>query len=118
MSRMPRAVYEVVMERAAGVCEAMVPGVCTGRAEHWHHRRMRSQGGAHEVVNGLGVCAGCHGFFHAHPAHAYEAGWLVRSVDDPAVVPVSYRGRWVTLDASGGVTPPLIGADFGSEDLF
>ena len=37
--RMPEAVARVVVERAAGRCEAMVFPVCTGGAEQLHHRQ-------------------------------------------------------------------------------
>lgn len=58
-------------------CEAGTQ-VCTGRAAHRHHRRMRSQGGGNEPSNLLAVCPSCHDYIHAHPSESYERGWLLR----------------------------------------
>lgn len=52
--------------------------VCVGRADHNHHKRMRSQGGGDELSNLLTVCAPCHRYIHAHPAESYKNGWLLR----------------------------------------
>ena len=104
--RMPQSVYEAVFARAESdalhpACEATIRGVCSFRATHWHHRKLRSQGGGHDVVNGLAVCDACHHFFHMHPALAYSKGWLVRSHLDPAYVPVWRRDRVVRLYEDG-----------------
>lgn len=99
---MPEAVYQAVMERSGGVCEAMIFPVCTGQVGHWHHRLMRSQGGKHEVHNGLALCSACHAWIHAHPEQSYKLGWLVKMSYEPLDVPVSRRGRVVHLDAEGG----------------
>lgn len=104
--KMPEEVYKAVFDRAESDtfdvrCEVMVKGCCTARATHWHHRKLRSQGGKHEVVNGLAVCSSCHTFIHMHPAIAYSNGWIVQSVADPALVPVVRRGRTVRLYPDG-----------------
>lgn len=106
--RISESEYLAVVSRAeSGVshpaCEAMIPGACTGSMQEWHHRKLRSQGGGHEVVNGLGVCAGCHRAIHADPSRAYEHGWLVRGYHEPADMPVFRRGEWVFLTMEGGV---------------
>jgi 5-methylcytosine-specific restriction endonuclease McrA len=51
------------------------------------------------------LCRTCHGDAHAHPTIAYAAGWFVRRGEDPAAVPVRYRGRLRLLDDHGGVRP-------------
>lgn len=104
--KMPQSVYEAVFARAESdalhpACEATIRGVCSFRATHWHHRKLRSQGGGHDVVNGLAVCDACHHFFHMHPAVAYGNGWLVPSYLDPALVPVQRRDRVVRLYEDG-----------------
>ena len=76
----------------AGPCEARTD-VCTGRAQHMHHRKLRSQGGKDEASNYLSCCSSCHGFIHARPAWSYERGLLVRSYQDPAEVPVTREVR-------------------------
>jgi hypothetical protein len=62
------------------LCEFRIPGVCTGRAAHTHHRKMRSHGLDNSPANLAKVCLECHAWAHAHPTAAYKAGWLVRGV--------------------------------------
>lgn len=100
--RMPDAVFTAVMERARWHCEARTPA-CQNHPVQWHHRRMRSQLGRHEVVNGLAVCPACHGWIHAHPADSYASGWLVRSTEEPGETPVRWRGRRAMLTDAGQV---------------
>lgn len=105
---MPQAVYEAVFARsewdAVGqACEAMIRGVCSLSPTHWHHRKLRSQGGKHEVVNGLAVCEPCHRYFHANPAEAMEKGWIVKSAADPAEQPVLRQGAWARLLPGGEI---------------
>lgn len=104
--KMPKAIYQAVFDRAESdarypACEAAIFGVCSFLATEWHHRKMRSQGGGHEVVNGLAVCADCHRFFHENPVLAYHKGWLVKSHSDPASAHVQRRGRLVILCEDG-----------------
>ena len=89
---MPFEVWIYVHERAEGACEAMIPRVCVGAAQHFHHRKMRSQGGEHTVENGLRICHACHSFIHANPAWSYERGLLIRGRDEVTWPPKYYRG--------------------------
>ena len=73
-----RAAKEAVRRRSKGYCEART-AVCTGQAEHAHHRKMRSAGGSHSVVNLLDACHPCHDWIHAHPEESYERGLLLHS---------------------------------------
>jgi hypothetical protein len=66
-----------IMQRSNGACEARVPGVCTGGAEHAHHKRRRSKGGKDEAANLIAVCFHCHEWIHTHPGAAVDAGLLV-----------------------------------------
>lgn len=66
-----------------GPCEARASAECTGRADHSHHRKLRSQGGDDSTANILKVCWRCHHTIHANPAESYEQGWLVKSWDTP-----------------------------------
>lgn len=66
-------------EPLATWCEAQVDGVCTGRAEHRHHVRRRSQGGGDDASNTRDLCGRCHEHVHRNPEWAYEAGLLERS---------------------------------------
>lgn len=63
-------------EPLATWCAAQIEGVCTGRATDRHHLVLRSQGGTDDTT--ADICRSCHGHIHAHPAWAYEAGWLRR----------------------------------------
>lgn len=67
-----------LFDRCNGLCEARTRK-CTGRAEHWHHRLMRSQGGTDSLDNALAVCGACHNHIHENPTESYRRGWLIRS---------------------------------------
>ena len=89
----------IVMERCGGICE----GCGQKPATELHHRKYRSRGGGHEVSNLIYLCGwgnhtGDHGV--AHSAEGHELGWSVHSWDNPAHVPVLYRGvmSWLTPD--------------------
>lgn len=78
-----------VRRRSRGRCEFRVRGVCTGKAVHFHHRKLRRHRD-HSPANLGHLCNPCHSYAHAHPTESYEKGWLLKSTDDPAEV------RWVT----------------------
>lgn len=65
-----------------GPCEAGTAGVCTGRAEHRHHKRRRSQGGGEDRANIALLCHACHNHTHSNPAEARKAGLLVFGIDN------------------------------------
>ena len=92
-SRIPAAVVREVHARSEGICEAMIAHTCGWRAEHLHHRKMRSQGGGHTTEALLNVCAACHTHIHMNTAESYERGLLVRGWDTPTWPPIFYRGR-------------------------
>jgi hypothetical protein len=99
---MPPEVAEIVTERAQGMCEIMSRDTgCTGRAEHLHHRQLRSQGGEHTVENLIHICSTCHYWLHAHPAIAYTNGWLVKSTKNPREIPFRRRGGFIVLTECG-----------------
>lgn len=109
---MPPEIRVEVFSRANYMCEIMSrESECTGRAEHAHHRKLRSQGGKHTVANIVGICHKCHDFVHGHPAIAYTNGWLVKSTRDPREVPFNRRGGFIMLTEDGGfeqaTTEPL-----------
>lgn len=66
--------------RAYGRCEANTPA-CPEREHrgvHAHHVLPRSASVDHSPENLLWVCAAAHDHIHAHPAEAYDKGWLIR----------------------------------------
>jgi 5-methylcytosine-specific restriction endonuclease McrA len=74
--------------RSGGFCEVRAWNRCQTLGTQVHHRKRRSQGGAHALSNCLWVCFACHTFIHMAGGKAYDQGWLVRSGDDPAEIPV------------------------------
>ena len=101
--RMPAKVARAVLDRAGGVCEANLFPMCSGRAEHIHHRQYRSRGGEHTVENCAVICHVCHEWIHANPKESAALGWSVHACENPAVEPVAYRGRMVLLLGNGGI---------------
>ena len=59
---------------------------------HRHHRKLRSQGGDDSEQNIMLVSPEQHRWIHDNPAASYARGWLVKSWQDPAEVPVT--GTW------------------------
>lgn len=84
----PLSIRQQVWARSGGLCECG----CGQRAIHIHHRKLRSQGGRHELPNLLHLSGACHDRAHANPERAYDLGLLVRSTDNPALVPVRIEG--------------------------
>jgi len=76
-------------ERDEGKCRR-----CGREAQDCHHRKLKGMGGTADPVlkyglaNLISLCRSCHNWIHAHPAESYEAGWLVHSWDDPALIPI------------------------------
>jgi hypothetical protein len=69
-------------------------------------RSQCSKSVVHRPCNLIDVCGtgttGCHGWIHAHPAEAYRLGFLVKSGQDPALVPVQhFKFGLVYLDDDG-----------------
>lgn len=75
-----------VRRRSGNRCESK-SSVCTGRADHFHHRKSR-RFGDHRDVNCLHACTSCHDYMHRFPVLARLMGWIVHSTLDPADVPV------------------------------
>jgi hypothetical protein len=82
-------VRPLVHARSRGRCEARIPGVCTGKATHVHHRKLRGLGGgggSNELSNLIDLCLTCHAFVHENPAWAKRVGLIVSGWDDPALL--------------------------------
>lgn len=102
-NRVPAEVADIVRSRASYMCELMIRDAgCNGKAQHLHHRKMRSQGGEHTVENLVSACTNCHHYVHMKPAISYSHGWLVRSTRDPDHEPFLRRGGAVLLLEDGG----------------
>jgi hypothetical protein len=59
---------------------------------HKHHRKRRAQGGSDDDANIMLITPEQHDWIHRHPGLSYERGWLVKSWQDPAEVPI--QGEW------------------------
>lgn len=101
----------IIVVRADRICE--VCGLHLGTDAH--HRRPRGMGGTKRVETNqpsaaLWVCRDCHQRIEEHRTEALTYGWLVRQTDDPADIPVLYRGTWVYLDDLGNLhdTKPAV----------
>lgn len=57
------------------ICEAKIPGVCTGRATEIHHRAGRVVDLLTDKSNFLAVCRECHNKIEARPEWAKEMGF-------------------------------------------
>lgn len=107
------ATKALIDARSGGVCEIMIPFVCTGRPQEYHHRRPRAMGGtrradANYASNGVHACRNCHQYAEIHRAEARVNGWLVSQHASPAEVGMLYRGATVLYltDAGGyGAVP-------------
>ena len=99
---MPPEVYQAVMQRDGGRCEAAMPGICTGTAQDWHHRQRR-QAGNDIVVNGLALCRACHHHItFTSPAEGKTRGLIVSAfATDIAERPFYARGAWWLLSDDG-----------------
>lgn len=117
----------LVYKRSGGACEVRIAGVCLGRATNWHHRQNRSQSGQWLPSVGLHVCGsgttGCHGALtntNGHRTEYERNGWIVRSHQNPAAVPVLYAGRdFYLLDDAGDLhlAPWPLHPDIHPDDL-
>lgn len=100
---------EVVYKRAEYMCER-----CTNvsRGLTVHHRLKRSHGGRWDVSNCVLLCGsgttpyGCHSFCEHYPDKAATEGFHVRPWENPAEIPVLWRGTGlVLLTDDGGFKP-------------
>lgn len=87
--------------------------------EQIHHRKPRAMGGTSDPAvnspaNLVAICAYCHLAIELGRTDAFLDGWLVRNSEDPAEIPVRYRGRFVQLTGNGDVITPTGG---GSHDI-
>jgi len=93
---------DTVHARSDGVCERC--GLV--RAEEWHHRLNRSQGGTWDPANGLHLCRSCHRVVTGSGQDLFDNGWRIRR-DDPrpaSKIPVLHHAwGFILLDSEGGI---------------
>lgn len=97
---------------------------CVVCGSHWspttQHRNSRGMGGTlsdaiNRPSNLIVLCGsgttGCHGWVEDHPMFSREAGWALRSTDNPLEHPVLYLDGWFYLDDLGQRIPDPITAE-------
>lgn len=102
----------VVSARSAGMCEARIPGVCTGQGQSMHHRK--KPGRVWSPSNVIHVCGdgtrGCHGWIEHNPTDAHDRGLYLQGNEHPlfAACIISWRGimDWFRLNDTGGLSWP------------
>lgn len=83
-----------VYDRSNGACERCDAAV----AIDMHHRKNRSQSGKWHPANIMHLCRLCHVEITSEPKKSTQAGWTVPERENPADVPVVYRGRRALLN--------------------
>ncbi|MDG3012172.1 HNH endonuclease [Rhodococcus sp. D2-41] len=99
---------DALLARSGGDCEVIAGPACLLTAHQIHHRRARGMGGTKRDSTNfpsglLHVCWVCHAHIESNRERALRAGWLVSQNDEPAHVPVRWRGRQVLLTDLGGI---------------
>jgi len=105
MSGFSPKVRTIIHQRAEWWCERC--GLARGVQAH--HRRARGMGSTRRpesngASNAGWLCLPCHHWAETHREAARSEGWLLRQNDDPATIPVLYRGTLVVLDDLGNLT--------------
>lgn len=106
MTGFSAAVRTTIRQRSDGYCEKCG----TRRGTQAHHRRPRGMGGSrledtNTASNALFLCHHCHLDIESRRDVAINHGWLVAQQNNPADIPVFYRGAWVYLDDLGNLQP-------------
>lgn len=65
-------------EPLAERCEAVIPGVCSGRPSDRHHIIPRGPGSSDDASNTMDVCRACHRHIEANREWARSVGFLHR----------------------------------------
>lgn len=105
-------VRDLIFERDENTCRLCGLYPCGARLAI-HHRKPRGRGGDNRRSNLvlLGDVGGCHDLVvESLRTAAYSSGWLVRTGEDPAQVPIVWNGVRVLLTDGGDVVPIDLGA--------
>lgn len=63
------------------MCQAHIPGVCTGQASDVHHMAGRVGNLLLDITHWLAVCRACHTYIENNPAAAKEMGFSLTRLD-------------------------------------
>lgn len=79
----------IVVDRDSMLCVR-----CKKEATDVHHRLPRKMGGtrnekiAYGLANLISLCRDCHNWVHANPFAAHQLGYLLKTGEDPEVIPI------------------------------
>lgn len=97
-----QAQREALFARNHGRCEHCGRDLSDAGLEA-HHRKLRSQGGGHSLVNLAALCPESHRWAHAHPLEAQALGFIVPREGHSHHRPMTlHSGRIVRLTLEGG----------------
>lgn len=87
-----KATLELVLERELWKCLCCGDPLHGRRGVDWcgSHRKLRAQGVDNRPANIMASCMPCERLIHDHPERARQAGWMLRSTEDPETVPVEH----------------------------
>lgn len=63
------------------MCQAHIPGVCTGQATDVHHKAGRVGDLLLNILYWLAACRACHTYIELHPKEAKEMGFSLTRLD-------------------------------------
>lgn len=88
----PEATVNLVLERDQFKCVPCGDPIYGRRGFEWcvSHRKLRAQGVDNRPANLMASCMPCERLIHDHPERARQAGWMLRSTEDPETVPVEH----------------------------
>lgn len=99
------ATVKLVLAREEWKCCCCGDPLYGDRGSGWcvAHRKLRAQGVDNRPANTYASCMSCERETHAGPERARQAGWMLKSTEDPEAVPMEHAVHGtVLLDNDGG----------------
>lgn len=96
---------DVVLARDEWKCACCGDPLYGHRGSEWciAHRKLRAQGVDNGPANLYASCVGCERETHRGPERARQAGWMLRSTENPEEIPMEHAVHGtVLLDNDGG----------------
>lgn len=86
------ATVMVVLKRDEWKCACCGDRLYGDRGSGWciAHRKLRAQGVDNRPANLYASCLGCERETHRGPERARQAGWMLKSTEDPQAVPMEH----------------------------
>jgi len=74
------SINRVVFLQENPMCQAHLPGICTGQATEVHHKAGRIGRLLLDILHWLGVCHACHHWIENNRAEAMELGFSIKRI--------------------------------------